>query len=76
MLTPIDRLKALQARHGLNTAHLSHLLGVPRPTCHHWLTGKRSPPAVAVRLLDVLEMLEVLSPDMLRGLMPVKPCES
>ena len=60
---PENPFPALQARLGLSTAQLATYLGVPLPTCAKWLRGEREAPAVARRLLDVLQLVEMTCPD-------------
>jgi len=60
---PDNRIKTLQARLGLSPADLARYLGVARPTADKWLAGQRRPPMVAMRLLDILALLEITLPD-------------
>ena len=59
------RLRAFQARQRLATQRLAALLGVPLTTAQKWLSGARNPSGAAVRLLDILILLEVGYPDVL-----------
>ena len=63
-------LAALLARHHLSEARGAGLLGVPVFTLRKWLTGQRAPSAAAVRLVAVLDLLAVLAPGLLAGLIP------
>jgi len=63
-------LAALLARHHLTETQGAGLLGVPVFTLRKWLTGQRAPSAAAVRLVAVLDLLAVLAPALLAGLIP------
>ena len=65
-----DRLRATLDRLNLSEAQGADYLGVPVYTLRKWTTGTRTPSAVAVRLLDVLELLETLAPALHAGLIP------
>ena len=65
-----QRLTDLQTRLKLTREGLADYLGVPVPTCNKWMTGDREPGAALVRLVDVLETIEVLAPGIHAGLMP------
>ena len=64
-------LAALIERHQLTDTQAAGLLGVPVFTLRKWTNGTRSPGAAAVRLVEVLGMLDALAPDLLGHLMPV-----
>lgn len=64
------RIAATRDRLSLSEAQAADYLGVPVFTLRKWSTGERVPAAVAVRLLDVLEMLEALAPALHAGLIP------
>jgi DNA-binding transcriptional regulator YiaG len=66
---PNNRIAALKARLNLSPAELAHYLGVARPTADKWLAGQRRPPAIAMRLLDVLALVEMALPDVHDSLM-------
>lgn len=60
-------------RLGLDEARAAAYLGVPVFTFRKWATGTRKPAASAVRLLEVLGMIEALAPALHAGLVPGKP---
>jgi hypothetical protein len=66
----VAALAALITRHQLTEAQSAALLGVPVFTLRKWRTGTRAPNAAAVRLVDVLDLLAVLAPALLDGLIP------
>jgi hypothetical protein len=66
----VAALAALITRHQLTEAQAASLLGVPVFTLRKWRTGIRAPNAAAVRLLEVLDLLAVLAPALLDGLIP------
>ena len=63
-------LAALIERHQLTDTQAAGLLGVPVFTLRKWTNGTRSPGAAAVRLVEVLGILDALAPDLLGHLMP------
>ena len=65
-----DRLRATLDRLNLNEQQGADYLGVPVYTLRKWTTGTRTPSAVAVKLLDVLDLLETLAPALHAGLLP------
>lgn len=64
-------LAALIERHKLTDTQAAGLLGVPVFTLRKWTNGTRSPGAAAVRLVEVLGILDALAPDLLGHLMPL-----
>jgi len=62
------RLQDWQTRSGLTPAGLANLLGVPVNTYVKWLKGERRPDAAALRLIEVIETLQALAPDLLAAL--------
>ena len=69
--TPVfPALAALIERHKLTDTQAAGLLGVPVFTLRKWTNGTRSPGAAAVRLVEVLGILDALAPDLLGHLMP------
>ena len=58
-----ERLKGIMRRQGLSKTGLADYLGVPDQTVFKWITGERQPSAAVIRLIDVLEMIEMLAPD-------------
>lgn len=72
-VTPAQ-LAEIAQRLSLSTSALADYLGVPVHTLIKWQNGTRTPPAVAARLLAVLEIVETLSPDLHRAaLLPPPP---
>jgi len=63
-------LLALIARHNLCETQAAGLLGVPVYTLKKWTSAQRAPSASAVRLLEVLGLLEALAPALLDALTP------
>lgn len=63
-------LAGFMARRGLDETAAAGLLGVPVFTLRKWTAGTRAPSAAAVRLLDVLGVLEALAPPVLDALTP------
>jgi hypothetical protein len=66
----VAALAALITRHQLTEAQSATLLGVPVFTLRKWRTGSRAPNAAAVRLVEVFDLLAVLAPAILAGLIP------
>jgi len=64
------RIVATMERLNLSEARAADYLGVPVYTLRKWRTGERAPAAVALRLLDVLELLEAIAPALHAGLLP------
>jgi transcriptional regulator with XRE-family HTH domain len=64
------RLRATAERLHLTDSQLAEYLGVPVYTVRKWLTGTRTPAAVAVKLLDVLGTLEAVAPAIHAALLP------
>lgn len=64
--TPIPptaaRIAALRERLKLTKPQAADYLGVPVFTYIKWESGERTPPAVALRLLDVMGSLETIAP--------------
>lgn len=65
-----QRLIDTMTRLGLTREGLADYLGVPVPTCGKWLAGTREPGSTLVRLLDVLQTIEVMAPGIHAGFMP------
>ena len=63
-------LGTLMTRHQLTDTQGAGLLGVPVFTLRKWQAGTRAPSAAAVRLVDVLGMLDALAPALLDALIP------
>jgi len=66
----VAAVAALVTRHQLTEGQTAALLGVPVFTLRKWRTGTRAPNAAAVRLVEVLDLLAVLAPALLAGLIP------
>jgi DNA-binding transcriptional regulator YiaG len=66
----VAALAALVTRHQLTEAQAAALLGVPVFTLRKWQAGTRAPSAAAVRLVEVLDMLNALAPALLGALIP------
>jgi DNA-binding transcriptional regulator YiaG len=58
-----ERLKAIKQANKLSNKGLACYLGVPPATVVKWLSGDRTPSAALIKLIDVLEMLAVIAPD-------------
>lgn len=56
------RIAALRERLKLTKVQAAEYLGVPVYTYIKWESGERTPPSVAVRLLDVMGSLETIAP--------------
>lgn len=63
-------LLALISRRQLSEDQAAALLGVPVFTLRKWCAGTRTPTAAALRLVDVLCMVEVMAPAILDSLTP------
>lgn len=64
------RVATLRARLGLTLHDCAQYLGVPVTTLIKWENGTRSPGSAAVRLMDVLGMIEVMAPDIHEHFLP------
>lgn len=51
---------------------LSDYWGVPVPTLKKWKQGTRYPTSAALRLIEVLQMIETLAPDIHRAMVPTR----
>jgi hypothetical protein len=71
--TTPHRLTTWQHRTGLTADGLAHRIGVPIHTYRKWANGTRRLDAASARLLDVLEALETLAPELADALTPPKP---
>src|SRR5574343_199227 len=63
-------IRALADRLGLNESRAADYLGVPVFTFRKWATGERQPGAAVLRLLDVLGMVEAMTPALHTSLLP------
>lgn len=59
----IERLYIVRFRHQLTLESLALYVGVSPYTLRNWLQGKRAPPDILSRLLDVLELIEKHNPE-------------
>jgi hypothetical protein len=66
----VAALAALMTRHQLTEVQAAALLGVPVFTLRKWRTGTRAPSAAAVRLVEVLDLVAVLAPALIEGMIP------
>lgn len=64
MAVKIEPLLVWRERIGKSQKQMAHYLRVGTPTYVQWETGRRSPPAVAVRLFEVLQQVERAAPDL------------
>ena len=72
MSTISERIAALQTRHNMTDDQCAEYLGVPIHTLRNWRTGKRVPAAVVYKLLDVLALVETVSPSLHAHMVPAK----
>ena len=72
--TPVtpDTLKALEARLSLSQQSAADYLGVTIHAYRKWRNGTRAPESSAVRLIEVLGMVEALAPDLHAAMLPRK----
>lgn len=72
--TPVtpDTFKALEARLSLSQQSAADYLGVTIHAYRKWRNGSRAPESSAVRLLEVLGMVETLAPDLHAAMLPRK----
>ena len=66
----MNPIQTLKTRLNLSDVALAAYLGVPRTTAINWANGKRKPPAVALKLIEVLRVIEVMAPDVHAHLLP------
>lgn len=66
------RFADLRNRNLMTRAEAARLFGVPHSTYRAWECGGRVPSGAAERLLDVLETVQALNPDLFKALLPVK----
>lgn len=64
------RMLETMQRLGFNHHQAAAYLGVHVTTYTKWLNGERQPGAAIERLIDVLNMLEALSPELHSSLVP------
>lgn len=70
-VTP-ERLREARARLGLTAPQFAAYLGVSPHTLTKWDNSTRAAPAIAGRLLDVLETVAALAPALHEHLLPEK----
>ena len=66
----VAALAALITRHQLTETQAAGLLGVPVFTLRKWQAGTRAPSAAATRLLDVVGMIEAITPGLFNVMVP------
>ena len=64
------QLRALLTRLNLDESRAAEYLGVPVFTLRKWATGERQPGAAVLRLLDVLGMVEAMTPALHASFLP------
>ena len=65
-----EQLEQMLARLNLSEEQGAEYLGVSIHTFKKWLTGQRKPSASAIRLVEVLQTIEVLAPDLNNNFLP------
>ena len=65
----MEQLNQLAERLGLDNHAMAVYLGVHPTTYDKWLKGTRAPNACLLRLLEVLEMIEVFAPGINQALL-------
>jgi DNA-binding transcriptional regulator YiaG len=70
MTDTVGQIKATMARHELTPEEMAIYLGVPVHTLLKWLNGTRTPTASAVRLVEVLGIIETMAPMIHDHLLP------
>ncbi len=65
-----QQLEQMLTRLNLSEEQGAEYLGVPVYTFKKWLTDQRKPSASAIRLVEVLATIEVLSPDLNNNFLP------
>ena len=73
LATPdVDRIKDMRSRLALSVAQCADMLKVSTHTIIKWENGTRAVSPSTMHLIDILEMLEVMAPDMHAQFMPAK----
>ena len=67
-----DTIKALRARHNLSELATAEYLGVTVHALRKWTNGTRAPESSALRLIEVLGMVEALAPALHAALLPAR----
>ena len=72
--TPVtpDTFKALEARLGLSQQSAADYLGVTIHAYRKWRNGTRAPESSALRLIEVLGMVEALAPALHAAMLPAR----
>lgn len=70
--TPINRIKELRTRLSLSVDQCADMLNVSSHAVIKWENGSRTVSPATIRLIDILEMLEVMAPDMHAQFMPAR----
>jgi len=60
-----EKLTIMSDRLGLTEIKMAEYLGVPLPTYRKWVKGERNPNSSAVRLIELLELIEVFCPQLI-----------
>ena len=68
----VDRLKDMRTRLALSVTQCADMLNVSTHAVLKWENGSRAVSPATMRLIDILEMLEVMAPDMHAQFMPAK----
>jgi predicted transcriptional regulator len=65
-----ETLKSIKARLNLSDNGLADYLGVTVHAVRKWCAGTRAPESSALRLIDVLALVETMAPDLHAVLIP------
>jgi len=68
----VDRLKDMRSRLALSVTQCADMLNVSTHAVLKWENGSRTVSPATMRLIDILEMLEVMAPAMHAQFMPAK----
>lgn len=71
-MTP-DELRIWRESHLWDGAQAARYVGVSTATYRNWESGRRKPPAILVRLIDVLRTVECLAPAIHAAMVPPAP---
>ena len=64
------RLKTTQNRLKTSRQGLADYYGVPVQTLNKWIDGTRTPSSAAAKLIETLEMIETLAPEIHEFMLP------
>lgn len=67
-----ETIKALRARHNLSELATAEYLGVTVHALRKWANGTRAPESSALRLIEVLAMVEALAPGLHAAMLPAR----